>query len=280
MSKSKLTIYLVIPVAVSLVLLSMYFSGDIVLQRLVSPKLPPLPPDSWREFGILENLEHLILLGMFVVSCIGVVRKQNRIERYGFALLAAFTMFVFLEEIDYGTHVLAFLRCPVSFQWFLPVAEWPRELISQIDLVAEPVNIHNQAGLTKIMKNLADLSVFGLFLVTPFVAGRVRNTWVRYLAPEKYAVLTVIAIVILRCLTHALGDREEAAVKAAQIAGNTARELGSISSNLSEFRELNVYYLFLVYLAGIVFLRTRGKDAQATGNANEHPHVTPGNDAQ
>ena len=33
------------------------------------------------------------------------------------------------------------------------------------------------------------------------------------------------------------------------------REPGAISSNLSEFRELNFYYLLLVYCAGLVFCR-------------------------
>lgn len=272
MSRKKLFVYLVAPVLVSLVLMGLYFSGHVVLQRIVAPKLPPLPPDAWREFGLLENLQNLILLGLFGVACAGVARKRLRFEQAAWAVIAAGTLFVFCEELDYGTHHRAYLAREGGFQWFQPMTEWPGELIAQIDLEAEPVNLHNKPGVDKLFKKASDLLTglfFGLF---PLAALRMKNAWVRYAAPDKYVVLTVLAMFLLRSVTHLLGDLEKASVgdmRGLLALADTAsitmtREPGAISQNLSEFRELNFYYILLVYCAELVFLRRTPEPAAET----------------
>ncbi len=257
MNRTKLSVYLLIPVAVSTVLIAMYFSGSIVLQRLVSPKLPPLSPDAWREFGILENLQNLLLLGIVAIACVGVVKKTQKMERVALALLVLFAGFVFLEEIDYGVHFAAYLNADEDFNWFQPMRAWPIEMLAKTDLSSVPFNLHNIGGLNRYIKKTVDTLIVLLFVLAPFIAPRFKNPWARYLAPDKYVVFTVLAMVILRFITHELGDWEEGVVEAAQAAGQSiARERGSISSNLSEFRELNTYYLFALYLANLVFFRS------------------------
>ncbi len=270
MNKRKLLVYLIIPAAVSLVLTVLYFSGNIVLQRIVCPKLPPLSPDAWREFGLLENLQNLVLLALVGVACAGVLRKKHALERAAWAGLAACALFVFAEEIDYGTHLRAYFFGGNEFHWFQPMREWPPELVGQIDLMAQPVNVHNQPGVDKILKKANNIMIGGVFVLLPLLAMRFRNKWLQYAAPDRYAILTVIAIVLLRSLTHALGSWEESQVgtlrdlmeafQTGQAGDHAAalaagREPGAISSNLSEFRELNFYYLLLVYCAGLVFCR-------------------------
>lgn len=270
MDRRKVFVYVVVPAAVSLALMVLYFSGKIVLQRLVCPKLPPLSPDAWREFGLLENLQNLVLLALVGVACAGALRKKHALERAAWAGLAACALFVFAEEIDYGAHVRAYFFGGNEFHWFQPMREWPPELIAEIDLEAQPVNIHNQPGVNKAFKKAGDLLIGGVFVLLPLLAMRFRNQWLQYAAPDRYAILTVIAIVLLRSLTHALGSWEESQVgtlsdlmeafHAGQAGEHAAalaegREPGAISSNLSEFRELNFYYLLLVYCAGLVFYR-------------------------
>ncbi len=256
MNRTKLTIYLFIPLAVTGVLIAMYFSGNVVLQRLVSPKLPPMSPDTWREFGILENIQNLLLLAIIGTACFGVSLKTRMVERAGFAALVCFASFVFLEEIDYGVHFGTYARTEEGFHWFLPMSEWPPELATQIDVFSIPFNLHNIGGVNKLFKKTVDAAIILLFVLAPFIAPRLKNRWARYLAPDKYVVFTVIVMVVLREVAHALGDWEEGVVEAAKAAGETiTRERGSISSNLSEFRELNTYYLFALYLANLVFFR-------------------------
>ncbi|HRZ17445.1 MAG TPA: hypothetical protein P5141_07765 [Candidatus Hydrogenedentes bacterium] len=270
MDKRKLLVYLIVPAAVSLALTAMYFSGNIVLQRIVCPKLPPLSPDAWREFGLLEGLQNVVLLALAGVACAGALRKRHALERAAWAGLAVCTLFVFAEEIDYGAHLRAYLFGGTEFNWFQPMREWPPELVGQIDLMAQPVNVHNQPGVNKVFKKAGDLLIGGVFVLLPLLAMRFRNKWLQYAAPDRYAILTVIAIVLLRSLTHALGSWEESQVgtlrdlmeafQTGQAGDHAAalaagREPGAISSNLSEFRELNFYYLLLVYCAGLVFCR-------------------------
>ncbi len=268
MNRSKTVIYLVIPVVLSLLLLGMYFSRNLVLQRIVSPKLPPLSPDSWREFGLLENLQNLLLLLMLGAACAGIYRKKWVLEKVFWAVALLGILFVFLEEIDYGRHIWVYLNSTDDYQWFLPMKDWPPALIAAIDLDQAPLNIHNYPGLDKVLKKTGDLFIVVLFVVLPLVALRVRKPWLRYIAPDKYAILTVAAMVILRFITHALGDLEEAAVEAARAAGNLTLEPGSISKNLSEFRETNFYYLLLVYFMDIAVFRPSpfNRDAEPLEN--------------
>ncbi|HPJ58027.1 MAG TPA: hypothetical protein PLK81_10315, partial [Kiritimatiellia bacterium] len=68
---SKLVIYLVIPVVLTGGLAAMYYSGVLMTQRLVAPKLPPLDSHSWREFGLLENGQTLLLAAIVATLTAG-----------------------------------------------------------------------------------------------------------------------------------------------------------------------------------------------------------------
>jgi hypothetical protein len=262
MNGKKLVVYLVIPLALSSLLLAMYFSGNIVLQRLVSPKLLPLPLDSWREFGLLETIQNLLLLIITGVSIAGILRKQDLRERIALALIAAASVFVFFEEIDYGTHYVAYAQSETSFRWFAPLSELAAEM-AQLPPAEDPFNLHNQdlpvvGELTDIFKAAAILILVGWFFLLPLAAGKLSNPWLRYLAPDRYVLLTLGVMMLISFAAHELGEAHDAAFKAAVARGETpTMELGSIQKNLSEFRELNIYYIFLVYLGNLVFFRQR-----------------------
>jgi ABC-type xylose transport system permease subunit len=160
-----------------------------------------------------------------------VKTKPLRIEKAGFALLSAFAMFVLLEEIDYGLH----------YYEYLMGIEWAES--------AEVRNLHNLGKVADFMKVSVDVGTAVLFLIVAWGCTRCPWAWLRYLAPSRWFTLTLAGMLIMRIITHALGDRER------ELAGPLG-QMGAISrGNLSEFRELTVYYMFLVYVITLVYFR-------------------------
>jgi hypothetical protein len=268
--KNKLLIYVLIPLTLTTILAAMYFSHILVLHRLVSPKLPPLLADSWREFGLLENAQNILLLVMVVVLLVGVWRATEKLQRLAFCLVALFTLFVFLEEVDYFTHWHAYLTAEENIRWFDPMPLEQLLALADENEEATNFNLHNQGEMTKIFKIVGDFTIISLFVLLPLIAPYIRNRYVRYAAPEHYTILTCVLMLVMSKLIHQIGKVDEFLFKAVHIVSKLDQyylsnsilggweptmELGSISSNLSEFRELNMYYLFMVYLIVLVFYR-------------------------
>jgi hypothetical protein len=98
--------------------------------------------------------------------------------------------------------------------------------------------------------------LIALFVVLPLAAPRVRNRWVRWAAPSRYAVLTVIAMLLTSQAVHTVGRSLRHRYRDEVRRGEAPQwELGSLVNNLSEFREFNAYYLYAVYVAVLVFRR-------------------------
>ena len=252
----KLLVYLLIPAAATAMLAGMYFSDNLVAQRLVAPKLPPLSYHSWREFGLLENAQAALLLVSFVALLAGAKRATEKLPRAAFIFAAAAALFIFMEEIDYGTHWVRYAASETPIEWFRPVpaSEWNPLVETQADGATFTVHNHH---LTTEFKIAGDTALVLLFVVLPFVAPRLRNRYVRYLAPDRYSILTVAAMLAASETVHHVGHAAKTAFRQALAAGlEPARELGSLVHNLSEFREFNVYYLYAVYFAILVFCRT------------------------
>ena len=197
MNSKKLLVYLIIPVGVSLALNAMYFSGNIVLQRIVVPNLPPLPIQDWREFGLIESLQHLLLLGMVCVAVAGVCRKKWGVERLAFAWVALASLFVLLEEVDYGTTFYEYATTPRACGWFTPRSEWSPDLIARMPNEAS-FSLHNRLDLTDLLKHVGDGLLALAFGVLPLVALRAKRPWLQYIAPDRWAVLALAAVLALR----------------------------------------------------------------------------------
>lgn len=225
MKAKKFIVFVAVPVGVSLALIAAYFSGIHWLQQVVSPRMPQLHRTAGRECGLLENLQNLCLLVMIGVCITAVRRKQLWAEKVAFALIAVFAIFIALEEIDYGLHCYERLKT-------VPSSE-----------AAEVRNLHNLADVDKTIKKCADAGIVLLFVLLPLFGAKSKRPLVRYVTPDRFSILTVTAMVAVSKLAHALEN-----------AGFDSQR--TISRNISEFRELFVYYLFMVYLVDIVFRRT------------------------
>jgi hypothetical protein len=236
---------------------------------------------------------------MSAMAAYAVFSRRWILERVGFGLIFCGAMFMLLEETDYGTTFHEFFTTSRPYGWFTPHREWDHEVIHQIK-VEESFSLHNRLDLTDVMKRANDLFLILFFGIVPLLAWRVRRPWLSYIAPERWAIATLITIYVLREMTHLLGGWEKmvlfdaagaagpgavgeisdklpedssvygyylhmVSLQAAETGRTMTRELGMISKNLSEFRELNAYYLYFVHLATVVFLRRPPFDRTDTG---------------
>ena len=241
MARKKIIIYFIAPLAVSLVLIGMYFSGVQSLQRIITPHMPDLHPNSAREFGLLENLQNVLLLAMCAMAFMGVRRQTWRLGKAAMAFLGVFSVFILLEEIDYGLHF---------YEWIMNVPAGEH---------VQDRNLHNFGKRTNRIKQLVDICMVLFFVVMPFALAKTRKPLVRYLTPDRFSVLTIMCMLLVRTLAHELNDRGFGVG-------------GGIVKNISEFRELITYYLFTLYVFEIAIRRTPpggGLEALSTPTAGE-----------
>ncbi len=212
-------IYGGVPAVVSLALIGAYFSGVPVLQQVVSPNLDLPNPDAAREFGLLENLQNVCLLVLVAIAVLAAKRRAG-LGRLFFGGIALFAAFVFLEEIDYGLHYYEIVTGASSYD--------PEQVR----------NIHNIGDTNKYIKRIADILLVLCFGLLPLVLRTNTNPLIRSVLPSPYCLLTLVVMLAMRSLAHGLQDLG---------VGNP----GSIEKNLSEFRELNIYYLAVIYMFDI-----------------------------
>jgi len=220
----KLLIYLIIPILISLSFVWGYFSGDLDIQELVAPRIN-------REYGILENLQNLILLALIFLTVYGLIRKRFRFERVILVCVLAGSIFLLLEEMDYGrNHYRYLIGNPIDNR----LEDGER---GNIDW-----NIHNQGNLNQIFKQSLDQGLIAFFVIFSLVTWKSTNRMIRYLRPDHWFILTMVAMLAVSRYSKALNK-----------AGLGMD--GALRSNTAEFRELIVYYVFLVFLLTFIFRR-------------------------
>ena len=202
--RTRLVLYGAVPFVTVGGLMIAYYSGVGWLRQVVAP-------DSGKEFGLLENLQNALLAAITVIAVLGIRRKGLRWERISLAILFAGSLFMLLEETDYG------------FQY----------------TDATPVNLHDLGSVELTLEHAArfgGLIFFGGFAI--LFAGS-PNRLLRYLAPDRFAVLTIL--LVTSCWEMAIrlpaGD-------------------GSLTGHELEFAELGIYYIVFLYAYDMVFRRT------------------------
>ncbi len=210
----RILLNVVVPALVTLALILGFFEGGHALRQFIAP-------DWNREIGFLENLQAALLAIGCVVLARGIVIKREPIERLILSVLFLGTLFMTLEELDYGIHYYAHFT-DASYEDF-PVR-----------------NIHNQGDNTDLMKRAGDIVQLLLFVVAPLALANVRIALLRYLAPSRYFVVSMIIMVLLSRFAHYLDDT-----------GNLGEH--ALTFGIAEFRELITYYLFLLYYVELVF---------------------------
>ncbi|MBK3519112.1 hypothetical protein [Carboxylicivirga marina] len=211
-------LYWILPLAILIPLITMYFSGVKWAMELVCPTV------NW-ELGIVENLQLLVLLLIFIIGLIGIKRRKVRIEKAAMVLLSIFTAFVFLEEMDYGLHYV---------QYFTG------ESNTLFRDVTGAKNLHNLGNNARLFKRPFYPLMAMLFIVGPLVVHKIKSPMIRFFIPHKIiiatAIITVFSYLVPRLLVdwHIFPD-------------------GGFKKNIGEFSELMMYYIFFLYLKELIF---------------------------
>ncbi|MHC1733012.1 MAG: hypothetical protein AB9888_13420 [Bacteroidales bacterium] len=210
--------YWIIPLVVLVPLLIMYFSGVKWAQEIVCPSV------NW-ELGIVENLQILLLIMILVINVMAVFRKRSRIEKVIFTFLSVFTLFVLLEEIDYGAHFLRYFK--------------GRSDTFFVDMTGK-ANVHNLGNNARIFKRSIYPLMLVLFIITPLYIHRLKKPVFKYLIPNKWFVITAIITIFSYAVPRLLVDFK-------------VLEDGGFGVNIGEFSEIMVYYIFFLYLYVVIF---------------------------
>jgi hypothetical protein len=222
--QKNLALYLFIPLTVNLLLIGLYFSGNEFSQHLVSPVIEGIPFRSWREFGLLEQIQNLFILGIIVAFIRAAFQKQIPLEKVLFATGAAVFLFLFLEEIDYGLHFYSYFTGNGS--------------------ETSNYNWHNLKTLGKrqngtYLKKISDLAMIIWFILFPLLNKKVSFPPVlKAVIPSLWFIPILLIAAGTSNLAHYLDSLEWDIIDGVQ---------GSLFGNTSEFRETNTYYICLLY---------------------------------
>ncbi|GJL80179.1 MAG: hypothetical protein NPINA01_31680 [Nitrospinaceae bacterium] len=225
--------------AVTGVLMGMYFSGIPWMQNFVAPA-------GNREFGALENLEHLIILAVVWVAVRGIYGKRSKREKVVFAGVAFGSFFLFLEELDYGIHYLELITGE-AYQG--KVRNLHNYILNpyglDFDALLSPV-VYFILGFFFCFLPLIGLQSLRSGLVRrfpeTFVPRLLANPWFRYLTPEPHSMGTVAAMVLIAQVAFFLDKTG--------VPSNL-----SFHGNISEFGEVFVHYIFFLYVIEMVYKR-------------------------
>lgn len=199
--------YWAAPFGISALLVLIYFLGSPGLSAIVAPPLN-------REYGLLENLQLLILVVAVVAALRGLRATGDALGRTAFALIAITGTFLFLEEMDYGLHFWSLLSTGEATTTFL--------------------NIHNQGDNIRFMKKGTDAFYILFFIVLPLATWKVRAPLVRRFVADPMFVTTLVAAFLISSLAHFIDDW-------------LGSPQGSLRGNIAEFRETFTYYCFALY---------------------------------
>ena len=206
--------YVFVPALLEIFLILSYFFGPPWLRQIISP-------DINREYGLLENLQVVLLLITIILLGRAVLREKTSAERIILAIFLVMGIFLVLEEIDYGLH-------------------YYRLMVGRLQDTSY-INIHNIGNNTSLIKLISDIGMILLFVVAPCLMVKSGRPLIRYLRPSCYFILSMIVMFVLSKFAHYLND-------------STALT-GSLSNSISEFRELFVYYIFLIYIYDLIHRR-------------------------
>ncbi len=217
-------VYWILPSVITLVCILVFYLNLFGLSHIIAP-------EQNREFGIVENIQLLLLLIIFFLALKGVKSHQVKIERYAYIVVAAATAFIFLEEIDYGLHYYDILTGR------------NKDEVAGIEVFDKKVrNIHNQGDyVLNVMKLISYAVIIIFFVILPLLPKKLKQNHplVNYLSPSPYIVFTSISLLILNQL-------------ALYLYKNYDYSNASLNANVSEFEEIMTYYIIFLYIREMV----------------------------
>ena len=222
-SLRKHIIYWILPSAISIACIFIYFFDFFGLSYLIANPIN-------REFGIVENLQLVLLMLIFFVATKGIKNNTNKRARQCFRFLAAACILLFLEEIDYGLHYRDYFT------------SYDSGAVMMIDYNTEIRNLHNNGKITNVSKMISYATIVGLFVVIPLIPSTTREKYpfYKHLSPSRLIVMTAVCLLIVNNL-------------ALYFYRYTEHPNSALNGNISEFEEIMTYYIFLLYIAELAY---------------------------
>jgi hypothetical protein len=187
-----------------------YFSGVHILREFMAPMLN-------REFGVVENLQNVLIVWTGVIAITSVKQAKSGLHKAGLITIVAICIFLLLEEIDYGLHY---------YELLMGVPEAERSTVR---------NLHNINEAHRYIRVPIALAYVAFFSIIPWFRS------LRFLGPVKpfipsiVFVLAPLGLIVPTTIAHALANLGS---------GDT----GALLGNYSEFSELYMYYVLFMYV--------------------------------
>ncbi len=215
-------VYWLAPAAVMLIYIFVYFFDIFGLSYLMAPAFN-------REFGIIENTQALTIVAIGFV-CLKGFNYWEKLVKFFFRIGLFTSVFIFLEEIDYGLHY---------YDWFIGK---PTEVIVE-EYKSGVRNLHNSFGLTEVFKKGVYVFLAFICLLAAKPKRFLNFSWFKKFQsvipnrfrPDSYLALTVLLIPLISQLAFFIKRNLE--VKSEVLKWNT-----------SEFEETLIYYAIFLYV--------------------------------
>jgi hypothetical protein len=218
-------IYWILPSVIILTCIIFYFFDGFHLSQWIAPELN-------REFGVIENLQLVIIILITATALKGTRVRIDRLEKNAFKIIFILSVILFLEEIDYGIHY---------YEYFINKR---MEVKSAAVVLGEKNirNIHNNWNLTSNLKFMAYTLIAVFFVLVPLIPKNRLEKYrvLHYLAPSKYIVTTAVSLLILN----------QVALYFYQSHPYTNQ---SLTGNVSEFEETMIYYIGFLYFREMIY---------------------------
>ncbi len=226
-TKQKIYLFIIIPICTNCILLGLYYSGIKELQQIIAPTIDFLAVRSWREFGLVEQLQNICLLSTSAIFLRAFIKRKRSFEKLFFLILSLLFLFLLLEEIDYGKHFYELIKGEYSGE--------------------NHTNLHNlKIGANDYghyLKQFMDLTTVLWFIILPILVNRIKTPIVKCLLPTRYFIIGFLLTFVFSQIAHFLDSNNFGAINGVE---------GNLVDNISEFRELNTYYLYFLYGVQIV----------------------------
>lgn len=200
-----------------------------------------MAPEYNREFGFVETTQAIVIIGIVLVCLMGF-NHEHTLVRYFFRIGLPVSVFIFLEEIDYGLHF---------YDWY--VGKTTAMINAEYETGVR--NLHNSFDLTNGFKKLAYVFLAFVCLLEAKPQGvlnfRFLNKFQSLIPdrfrPDSLLALTVILIPVINQVAFFIKNNFE--VKSNVLKGN-----------LSEFEETLIYYAAFLYVFQVLKKNTAGKE--------------------
>ena len=220
LTKHKHFYYWLLPSILTIVLALCNYSGIHLLQTIVSPPIN-------REFGLLENLQNLVIILLIVLCFYTSYKRTHKLEKTVFFLGGLFFIIAFLEEIDYGLHF---------YEYYYNIQPEEKKTIRNLHNIEENKYLY-------FVRQFIIITLVLFFILLPLIKNKIENPYIKHFIPSRMIMTTFVVYVLISGLFVRLLPK-----------------LGlphnpSLKGNHQEFEELVSYYMILLYLLELVFIK-------------------------